>query len=188
MDAYTGLRSEYEGVGGAYLADVHQWPGAKTGYGGPFFPVQLTHGDVVSWSKSRVATGMEHLCAQGYHVLPTRSGFMSPLAEYMQSLPEAVVKELSGNGWCLPVLAAWSLYVWAHCIRLPLASPSADLAPALLESLGGDFDLGSEGREQKQDSEHSDEEPEEDPEEEHSEGAKEPGEEDEEEPEEDDTT
>ena len=60
---------------------------------------------------------MEHICAQGFHVFDTGAGFKSPLTPFLQSLTDVSCNRLSGNGWCLPVVAAWMLYVWSNCVR-----------------------------------------------------------------------
>ena len=71
LDAYLERRAEFEGVGGAFLMDIQQWPGVRYGQGGPFWPTMLMHGDIVSANNVRVATGKEHFFAQGYNVFNT---------------------------------------------------------------------------------------------------------------------
>ena len=71
LDSYLERRDEFEGVGGAFLIDLQQWPGVRHGYGGPFWPCLLTHGDIVSANDARIATGKEHFFSQGYHVFST---------------------------------------------------------------------------------------------------------------------
>ena len=131
LDRYGERRSEFQGIGGAFLADVHQWPGVKWGMGGPLFPCQLTHGDVVSWECQRQALGLEHMFAQGFHVYETGTPFESPLTSFLRDLTDTQVKRLSGNGWCLPCVAAWMVYVWSNCVRRPTADLGHELRPAL---------------------------------------------------------
>ena len=117
LDAHLERQAELEGIGGAYLFDVQHWPGVKMTPGGPLFPCQLTHGDVVSASKLRTASGMEHLFAQGFHVFETGTGYVSPLLPFFRTLSESQLKRASGNGWSLPAVAAWIVYVWANTIK-----------------------------------------------------------------------
>jgi len=130
LQEYSKLRTQYEGIGGAFLADVQQWPGTAVG-SGPLFPTQLTHGSIVSWQHQRLARAMEHVAAQGFHVYPVDGcSFQSPLRPALQEMTESSVKKLSGNGWCLPVLASWMLYVWANCVRKPQDTISREPSPA----------------------------------------------------------
>eukprot|EP00972_Heterocapsa_arctica_P106672 15711968-Heterocapsa_arctica.AAC.1 len=98
LDAYSKLREERQGVGGCFIADVQQWPGVRYGSGGPIWPCMLTHGCLVSWHHQRVATGMEHMAAQGLHVFDTSTGFRSPLCPVLEKMTCAHLKKLSGNG------------------------------------------------------------------------------------------
>lgn len=129
MDAYLDHRHLYEGVGGAFLMDTQQWLGVKYGHGGPLFPCQLTHGDVVSATMCRVATGREHFFSQGFHIFPTGTQFSTPLKPFVDNLTEGKAKRLSGNGWCLPAVAAWIICVWSNCMKKPEAQPSYSLTP-----------------------------------------------------------
>ena len=102
---------------GSFLRDVEQWPGQKCGFGGPLFPCQLTHGTVVSFGMQREALAMEHLFVQGWHVYPTGTDFMTPLLPCLLGLKPNQIKHLSGNGWCLPAVASWMVYVWSNTVR-----------------------------------------------------------------------
>ena len=117
LNAYEDIRPMYEGFGGSFLCDAEQWPGKNSGHGEPLFPCQLTHGDVVSFTMQRVALGLEHMLAQGVHVIDVGTGFESALTPLFQQMPESQLKLLSGNGWCLPCMAAFALYVWSNTVR-----------------------------------------------------------------------
>ena len=118
LQAYGEQRSEREGIGGAYLVDAQHWPGKRAGLGGALFPCQLTHGDIVSFAHQRQALGMEHIYAQGLHVFPTVGcPFECPLSDYLRSLKESQQKHLAGNGWCLPAMSAFMVYIWANTAR-----------------------------------------------------------------------
>ena len=115
---YDRLRTSCSGPEGAFLADVEHWPDQCMGSGGPLFPAQLKHGTVVSWCHERVATGMEHLAAQVYHVFDV-VGPKTPLHRFLSKLNNSQLKQLSGNGWSLAV-CSWMLYVWSHTVRRPV--------------------------------------------------------------------
>ena len=140
---YDGLRACRADPEGAFLADVEHWPGQCLGSGGPLFPCQLKHGTVVSWQHQRAATGMEHLAAQGYHVFDI-VGPKTPLHNILSTLDDCKLKQLSGNGWSLPAVCAWMLYVWSHTIKRPPSSLSRFLtfSRCSLEDSDDDVDDG----------------------------------------------
>ncbi|CAE7319270.1 unnamed protein product [Symbiodinium sp. CCMP2456] len=125
---------------GAFLADVEHWPGQCLGSGGPLFPCQLKHGTVVSWQHQRAATGMEHLAAQGYHVFDV-VGPKTPLYSLLSTLDDCKLKQLSGNGWSLPAVCAWMLYVWSNTCKRPPSSLLRFLACSRIRSGSDDDDV-----------------------------------------------
>ena len=124
-EAYTELRPRHQSLSGAFIADLDQWPSIRR-ICGPLFPCQLTHGTVFSWSKQSIAHGMEHANAQGWNV--AQDGYHAPLIlPLMRQTSSNKLKKLSGNGWCLPVVAAWMLYVWSNTIRRPVNKIAKEL-------------------------------------------------------------
>ena len=128
---YEQLRPLRQGIeDGCFICDVQQWPDVGCSSYGPQFPCQLTHGTVVSLERRRIALGLEHLLAQGFHVLPEVSGtFRSPLTPLFEKMQCESIKRLSGNAINLPAFAAWMVFVLCNCVP---ADPRASQLPRML--------------------------------------------------------
>ena len=87
---------------------------------------------MVSWRHARKATGLEHLAAQGYHVF-RRTGTTSDLSGLLRTLDDVQLKQLSGNGWCLPAMCAWYLYVLSDVTRRRIEHVQPSLSVSLQE-------------------------------------------------------
>ena len=116
LEAYEGLQPERAGIeDGSFICDLQQWPVFGCSNCGRFFPCQLTHGAVTSLNSWRIAVGLEHLVAQGFHVLPAvMNKYTSPMAPCFEEMPSDTVKALSGNSMSLPALSAWILFVLSN--------------------------------------------------------------------------
>ena len=122
LDAYQDECQRRPGSGDnpeSFICDVDHWPRTPGDTSGAFFPCQLTHGHLYAHRKRRLIVGMEHLCAQGWHVFPQEDDlFATPLLPKLRTLSENALKKLSGNGMHLPCLAAWWLYVMSRIARV----------------------------------------------------------------------
>ena len=117
---YLAARERMEGPNGSYLFDVEHHLEARN-MGGPLWPCLLTHGCVVSAPRRgrlRIATPAEHLGAQGLHVLPAacEDNAQSPLAPILLKLKGHQMKQLSGRGVHVAVLAAWMTYILSNIV------------------------------------------------------------------------
>ena len=63
-----------------------------------------------------IAHGLEHANAQGWNVAQDGDHAPQILPQMLQT-SSSKLKKLSGNGWCLPVVASWMLYVWSNSYR-----------------------------------------------------------------------
>lgn len=117
---WAELQEKHAGPTGAYLGDLDQWPNVKTGCGGPLWPVLLTHGHIASFSRNRIATGDEHLLAQGVVMFDgITDSFSSLLRPFLQPLSRKDKIFLAGNGLCAATWGAWFLYVMSNLRRIP---------------------------------------------------------------------
>ena len=116
-------KAEKQGLDGSFIADIQQHPG-RASSSGPDFPCQLTHGTVVTFRDDgkgpRIATGMEHLGAQGYHLFEASccDHPLSKMLQPFQKLKEREQKLVSGNAVHLAPLAAWLFYNLANIERV----------------------------------------------------------------------
>jgi hypothetical protein len=108
-------KDKKESLGGVYIGDIHQHPGIGA-TAGPDFPVQLQHGLVTSFRdngrKARIATGLEHIGAHGFHLFPstTKDYPLSRMLPLLQRLPDNDLKSLSGNGMHVAAISTWLFY------------------------------------------------------------------------------
>lgn len=121
---YQELEADLMSPGGAFLADLEQRPSTASSPG-PDFPPQLTHGCVVSFRTNqggpRLAMGLEHLCAQGFHIFASAGASRRPshMAQVFGSLSDGQQKRLSGNGIHLaPPLSCWMMFVLSNISRV----------------------------------------------------------------------
>ena len=100
------------------MVDVFQNVHSPGDTSGTDFPSQLKHGLYYSYKARRAAVGLEGMVANGWHIFETEDDtFSSALSPFLKSLPECVLKGLSGNGMSMPPLCAWVLYVALHTRR-----------------------------------------------------------------------
>ena len=120
---------KYQGLDGTYIVDVEHWPHGPCGTAGPHFPSQLTHGTVINCDGFHIALGTDHLSANGWHIHEEfTQDYSSAMTPILNSLSEAALKRLSGNGQHLASMLTWFLYVFANTCRRPtlklVAEPS----------------------------------------------------------------
>lgn len=142
FSAYGEQMEQLAGPSGSYLADLEQNEHGKTSGGGPLFPICITHGVVCSFSKSRIATGEEHLAAQGVNMFGDRIAptFASRLSPVLKKLSRREQIFVAGNGLCVPAFGAFLLYVLGNIRRrpssripLPMPSSPASWQPASMD-------------------------------------------------------
>ena len=139
-DAYTLIR-EVEHPDSCFLGDLEQWPNQASSCGRTF-PCQLKHGCMWSWQLQREALGLEHLAAQGVHLLNSmQSRYTSPMQQFFEGLGDNCTKSLSGNGMCLTALSSWVVYVFSNLVRV---ESSKLLEEHSLASLADVCEQGSE--------------------------------------------
>lgn len=121
---YEDLKQDRCGLDGSFLADIDHHPDTAATCG-PYWPCQLTHGTVMSWSGHegselpRIATGLEHLGTQGFHLFEatTEDFMMTARAKAFKKLKPAEQKHLSGNGMHLAILLQWLYFILGNVIR-----------------------------------------------------------------------
>jgi hypothetical protein len=82
-------------------------------------PTQLTQGDLFVWQgqTKRFVMPFEILQAHGYNVCDSIKAFPSILKPKLQTLKRSDLQTLCGNGWHLPLMSAWVLYVLSNIQR-----------------------------------------------------------------------
>ena len=129
---------------GAYFADLEQHCARGSSTPGPLIPTQLTHGTIHAFSSDRIMLTSELFLAHGFNFFPEATGCMhgSRVAGFLRSLGLKQQRELLGNGWHLPTLAAWTMYVLSHTVRTNrVMSVRPELC--LLKKGGSQFSLRS---------------------------------------------
>ena len=111
---YEALRKSTQGEDLTWFADLEQNCGAGASTPGRILPSMLTHGTVHAWRASRKMTHRELYQAHGYFTKDSSS----PIADVLGTLPHSRRQLLLGNGWHLPVMGSWLLYILAHCVRI----------------------------------------------------------------------
>ena len=134
---YSKLREEAPDE--VFLMDIEHWPGFGPAPG-PDFPCLVTRGKVIMFKRGEckqwtLATGNEHLFAQGFNMWPNLCGKKFPCARLrpeMSQLEPYQKKLRAGNSMNLIVQASWMIYVLANirrvektCIR-SLSMPEGD--------------------------------------------------------------
>ena len=118
--------SSHSGCPG-YCCDLDHHPESRGSAGGMSFPVQLTHGHILCFSGNQeewqLATAKEHMCANGFHAVPSATPPEFPLCGLVPvldslGLEPRQLKELSGNGMNLATQSSWMLYVMANVERI----------------------------------------------------------------------
>ena len=106
------------------LFDCDHWPGSSKGRQSSLFHCQLTHGTVFSKSTCRIATGKDHLFAQGIDICaPDGDRFESCTLPFVEALKRTDQILLAGIGMHLTSYRAWMLYVLCNCRRRPRCDP-----------------------------------------------------------------
>ena len=108
-----------------FIADTDQHPNRASSHG-EVFPVQLTHGMFVSYRPRgqavypRIVLGIEHLTAQGFHLLRATCEDVprSAMTTILSSLTPHEQKHLSGNAMHVPLVASWMVMILANIVRL----------------------------------------------------------------------
>ena len=121
---YKNLEQEIS-PGIMFLGDLQQHPGMASS-AGEDWPCRLTHGSVMSFrttlesQKPRLATGLEHLGAQGFHLFPatTKDYPLSKMSGIFRGLKQEEQKQLSGNGMHLAVIGSWVYFVLGNVMRI----------------------------------------------------------------------
>ena len=125
-----------------YMCDIDHHPKSKGSAPGHMFPVQLCHGHILKFGCSehhwQIATGKEHMVANGCHALDacTSKAFaLCPLVPVLDSLnlTAGQLKTMSGNGMNLLTQSSWMTYVMSHVIRIdqePTGLSSASGSPS----------------------------------------------------------
>lgn len=98
-----------------FFADIDQ--GVGFGRRGELVPTMTSHGTVVRLPEQRIMTGMERLFAHGYPVYLNRPEYANDLVQSVanKGLSHNDIAFISGMGMHLPSVAAWMLFVFAHC-------------------------------------------------------------------------
>ena len=85
-------------------------------------PVLLSHGHIASFRPRgiRLATSMELLASQGFHVFPsqTKNYPLSSMLPILKGLTIAERKTIMGNAMHIPTVASFMFYCLANVVRL----------------------------------------------------------------------
>ena len=101
--------------------------------GGHLWPTQLTHGMLAHLPRGnsmKLATPMEHLEAQGFHIFGEPGDAVSPMGKILEKFSINKCKELVGRGVHITVLSAWMFYVLSNIVRIH-RPPSAKMLRGL---------------------------------------------------------
>ncbi|CAE7244378.1 unnamed protein product [Symbiodinium sp. CCMP2592] len=131
--------------GKSFFADLDQNLGRGASTPGEVLPSCLTHWTIHAWSAARMVLNQEVYLAHGFNLYPEATGWPVPcsMRDVLKSLANSSQKQLVGNGWHLPALAAFMFYVLAHTVRLD-RNASIEPEKTLLRRGGSDFSgLGS---------------------------------------------
>ena len=109
------------------MADIDHHLNTKSSTAGSDWPVQLTHGHVISFRKGswRLATGLEHHGALGFNMFGKTDKFpVSKMHRFISELTPQQQKLLSGNGMHLVPQSSWMVYVLENIVRIDSIRPS----------------------------------------------------------------
>lgn len=159
LEQYSGLKQDLQGIGGAFLCDVEQWPRQGRSLAGPLFPMPAdSRHRGVPQQHAPLLGGGEHVAAQGFHIYPqVQKEYKSVMEDVLKPLTQKEVKELSGNAMSLPVWVAWVMYVFAHTEKVLDMKPVAETCMLRKGSSTAEFELAMESMECSQVDEHSEE-------------------------------
>ena len=118
LEKYQELQDEFSAIDGTFIVDLDHWPHSPGPGYGPMFPVLLRHGTVVNLATWQMAMPRDRLLSLGFHAHEcVGERFWWPLTETVLGCSDRVIKQLTGNSQCLPVIYAWHLYVFCHTCR-----------------------------------------------------------------------
>jgi hypothetical protein len=102
-----------------WFGDLEQWPKGGTSVPGQSIPCCLTHGTLYAFAQKRVVHPLELFQAHGYNTFadPTHP-YHSLVTPLLQTLSSNELDTLVGNGWHLPTMASWILYVLSNTVRV----------------------------------------------------------------------
>ena len=125
---YKKLQHKLSSLGGAFLADVEQNPGAAAA-AGLYVPCLLTHGLLMSFEHQAqpqpvIFTATEHMTAQGAHLVESMLEDYPAIqiAPILNNLSARQLKKLAGNGMHFHVVAAWLVFCLSNSRRVPSES------------------------------------------------------------------
>lgn len=98
----------------SWCADLDQDAVHGKSRAGETLPAQMRHSTSWSWSANRPLTSGEIAVAHGFPMFGHGDVAVSPTAAVLRSLSASQLQSLVGNGFHLPTMAAWLLYVLAH--------------------------------------------------------------------------
>jgi len=147
------------GLSGPFMCDIEHHAGGKGTTAGSDWPVQLTHGHVMSISEAgawRLALGTEHFSALGFrmHLSPDSKLPVTKLKPILGGLAPAQQKLLAGNGMHLVTQCAWQMYVLSDVVRVPEETVPRSLAS---QDSGSEWGCSDDELGQKDDSESGEE-------------------------------
>ena len=142
LKQYDQMRLK-SGHGGSFFADLEQAAGCGASTPGPLIPCLLTHGTIHSWAANRQVLPKELFLAHGFNRYPDSTQCPVPclLEKYLSQISGGQAKELVGNGWHLPTMASFFLYVLAHCVSLEAVNRMTCHAERNLLVKGGSGEL-----------------------------------------------
>lgn len=123
LEEYSKMYSDSDGQKVKhYFADLDQNPAGGASTAGEMIPSLLTHGAVYDLKADRIVLAEELYLSHGYNVCQVEKKSSSArscrIKDFLKKLPTVQRLHLLGNGWHLPVVSAWFLYILSHCVRL----------------------------------------------------------------------
>lgn len=121
LEAHKTFKAEADGefASDTWFADLEQWLGSGSSTPGILIPCQLTHGSVFAWSRDGFVHPLELLQAHGFNVFEqTSCSYGSALQAKFEELTNHQLQVLCGNGWHLPAVACWVMFILANVIRI----------------------------------------------------------------------
>jgi hypothetical protein len=143
LGAHTSFKAEAEGEleSETWFADLEQWPKTGSSTPGLSFPTQLTHGSLFAWSRRNLVHPYELLQAHGFNLFQqTSSIFPSPLLPKFSKMSSNQLKILCGNGWHLPAMACWVMFILSNTVRISKLQ-DIDVDAALHRAVDSDDEL-----------------------------------------------
>lgn len=122
LDEYRQIyRNEY-GSTGSFFADLEQNSTGGASTPSPWIPSLLTHGSIYSFHpEERLVTAEELFLSHAYNVFPFPKDVSvrrCRISNFLLQMTPSQRMRLLGNGWHLPVIASWFMYVMAHSVKI----------------------------------------------------------------------